>query len=62
MKKVATIKNLDLYVGKDESKNFKPWYNIVPCGYPAPTTGYYSAEYIARIKKIAVSHFFTGKQ
>ena len=61
MKKVNTIRGYDLYVGKDESKNFKPIYNIVPKGSPPPSTGYYSAEYIAKIKKVAVSHFFTDK-
>ena len=58
MKKVATVLGQDLYVGKDESKNFKPWYAIVPSGSPAPTGGYYSAEYIAKQKKINPSFFF----
>jgi hypothetical protein len=62
MKKVNTILGQDLYVGSDESKNFKPWYNIVPNGGPAPAKGYYSAEFIASQKKIAVCHFFPEKR
>lgn len=58
MTKVATIKNLDLYVGKDESKNFKPWYNIVPKNSPTPAKGYYSPEFIARQFKVSPSFFF----
>jgi hypothetical protein len=60
MKKVTTIRNFDLYVGQDESRNFKPWYNIVPKGNPAPEKGYYSAEFIAKQKGVAVSHFFNA--
>lgn len=60
MKKVNTILGHDLYIGQDESKNFKPWYNIVPIGWPAPVKGFYSAEFIAKQKNIAVSHFFKG--
>jgi hypothetical protein len=58
MKKVNTVLGQDLYIGKDESKNFKPWYAIVPSGSPAPTTGVYSPELIAKQKKINVAFFF----
>jgi len=58
VKKVATVLGQDLYIGKDESKNFKPWYNIVKSGSPAPTTGFYSPEVIAKQKKINVAFFF----
>lgn len=58
MKKVNTVLGQDLYIGKDESKNFKPWYSIVPSGSPAPTTGVYSPELIAKQKKINVAFFF----
>ena len=61
MKKVSTILGQDLYVGKDESKNYKPWYNIVPCGSPAPITGFYSPEYIAKEKKIHPKYFFPNE-
>lgn len=56
MKKVSTVLGKDLYVGKDEKG--KPYYNIVNCGSPEPDAGYYSAEYIAKIHKVAVRHFF----
>ena len=59
MKKINTVQGYDFYVGKDESKNFKPWYNIVKSGSPAPTTGYYSPELIAKQKKINVAFFFS---
>jgi hypothetical protein len=58
VKKVNTILGQYLYIGQDESKNFKPWYNIVPSGSPAPTTGVYSPELIAKQKKINVAFFF----
>ncbi len=58
MKKVATVLGHDLYVGQDESKNFKPWYNIVASGKPAPVKEYYSAEFIARQFKVSPSFFF----
>lgn len=58
MKKVNTVLGQDLYIGKDESKNFKPWYAIVPSGSPAPTCGVYSPEFIAKQKKINVAFFF----
>lgn len=56
MKKVSTVLGKDLYVGKDEKG--KPYYNIVNCGSPEPEAGHYSAEYIAKIHKVAVRHFF----
>jgi hypothetical protein len=58
MKKVNTVLGYDLYVGHDESKNFKPWYNIVKRDEPVPEKGYYSAEFIAKQKRINPSFFF----
>lgn len=58
MTKITTVRGLDLYKGTDPSKNFKPWYAIVPSGSPAPTTGVYSPELIAKQKKINVAFFF----
>ena len=58
MTKVSTVLGYDLYIGQDESKNFKPWYAIVKCGEPVPTKGYYSAEFVAKQFKINPSFFF----
>ena len=58
MKKVNSRQGFDLYRGEDEKVNGKPWYNIVPKDSPIPTSGYYSAEYIAKIKKVPVRYFF----
>lgn len=48
MKKVASSKKYDYYVGIDGEEIF---YNIVPAGSPAPKTGYLNKEFILRIKK-----------
>lgn len=58
MKKVNTVQGYDFYVGQDESKNFKPWYNIAKCGEQVPTKGFYSAEYVAKQFKLSPSFFF----
>jgi len=58
MTKINTVRGLDLYVGKDESKNFKPWYAIVPSGKPKPESGFYSAEFVAKQFKVSPSFFF----
>ena len=49
MQKVATFKNYNYYIGEDKNGKF---YNIVPNDQPIPTAGYYSADYILRIKGV----------
>lgn len=40
----------DYYVGRDEEG--KLFYNIVPTGSKPPSAGYYSKEYIVKMKKV----------
>jgi hypothetical protein len=55
MKKVNSNLGYDFYTGTEDGKS---WYNIVPKGSPTPDAGYYSAEYIAKQKKVPVRYFF----
>ena len=50
MTKLATQFNYDFYMGTD--KKGKKFYDITPTGQPAPKGGYYSAEYICKIKGV----------
>ena len=51
MKLVHTGYGYDFYIGKDaEGKSF---YNIIPMGGNAPTSGYYDKEWIATMKGIS---------
>lgn len=49
MKKVANINGYDYYIGKGKKGIY---YNIVPDNQPAPKGGYYSKEYILKIKNL----------
>ena len=55
--KVNTCQGLDFYVGQDKLEK-RPIYNIVPEENMPPRSGYFSAEYIAKLKKTSASHFF----
>lgn len=50
MNKVATFKSYEFFVGWDE--NEVPYYNVILAGSMAPTAGYYSAEYICKVKNV----------
>ena len=49
MEKVNSNGTHDFYVGKEDLNEIK-YYNIVPCGAPAPQGGFYDAEYILKVK------------
>lgn len=50
MNKVATFKKYEFFVGWDE--NCVPYYNILLAGSQIPTAGYYSADYICKVKNV----------
>ena len=45
-----TVDKYDYYIGKDEKG--VEFYNIIPTGDNAPNGGYYSSEYISRMKEV----------
>lgn len=54
MNKVNSLYKYDYYVGKS---NNRTTYNIVPKGSNKPTGGYYSKEYISKIKNVNIFGF-----
>lgn len=50
MQKVGTDNYYDYYVGCVGKIERRCIYNIVPMGSTAPTSGYFSIDYISRIK------------
>jgi len=49
MEKIATFGGYDYYKGYSDKGAY---YNLVPIGQAAPNGGYYSKEYILRIKQV----------
>ena len=50
MIKVAEYSNYSYYFGYDNKKGF--YYNICPSSHSIPKGGYYSHEYIAKVKNV----------
>jgi hypothetical protein len=51
---IKTVNIYDLYIGTDKKE---PYYNAVPTGSPPPKGGYYSKEFIIRVKNLPKGSF-----
>ena len=54
MLKIATFGGYDYYKAEQRTgkKKGERYYNIVPTGSPAPKGGYYSHEFICKVKNV----------